>query len=77
MSCDSVCVVPRLTRFVDYQPSHDSDMLTALLQDWKDAALILDEYMHFNEWKHADEDPFYDWRLVRKVGSPPYRMSQF
>lgn len=36
-------------------------------EDWKDAALILDEYMHFNEWKHADEDPFYDWRLVRKV----------
>ncbi|KAI0081781.1 patatin-domain-containing protein [Panus rudis PR-1116 ss-1] len=36
-------------------------------QEWKDAALALDEYMHFDEWKHADEDPYYDWRLVRKV----------
>ncbi|PCH41001.1 patatin-domain-containing protein [Wolfiporia cocos MD-104 SS10] len=36
-------------------------------QEWKDAALVLDDYMHFDEWKHTDEDPFYDWRLVRKV----------
>ncbi|KDQ64534.1 hypothetical protein JAAARDRAFT_28179 [Jaapia argillacea MUCL 33604] len=36
-------------------------------QEWKDAATTLDEYMHFNEWKTVDEDPFYDWRLVRKV----------
>ncbi|KZT66024.1 patatin-domain-containing protein [Daedalea quercina L-15889] len=36
-------------------------------QEWKDAALVLDEYLRFDEWKHIDEDPFYDWRLVRKV----------
>ena len=36
-------------------------------QEWKDAALVLDEYMNFDEWKRIDEDPFYDWRLVRKV----------
>ena len=36
-------------------------------QEWKDAALVLDEYMNFDEWKHIDEDPFYDWKLVRKV----------
>lgn len=37
------------------------------LQEWKDAAEILDEYLHFNEWKMADEDPYYDWKLVKKV----------
>ncbi|KAI0638196.1 patatin-domain-containing protein [Trametes polyzona] len=36
-------------------------------QEWKDAALALDEYMHFDDWKLLDEDPYYDWRLVRKV----------
>ncbi|KAI9001002.1 patatin-domain-containing protein [Trametes punicea] len=36
-------------------------------QEWKDAALALDEYMHFDEWKFVDEDPYYDWKLVRKV----------
>ncbi|TFY57916.1 hypothetical protein EVJ58_g6735 [Rhodofomes roseus] len=36
-------------------------------QEWKDAALVLDEYLHFDEWKHVDEDPFFDWRLIRKV----------
>lgn len=24
--------------------------------------------MHFDEWKVVDEDAFYDWKLVRKVG---------
>ncbi|RPD67155.1 patatin-domain-containing protein [Lentinus tigrinus ALCF2SS1-7] len=36
-------------------------------QEWKDAALALDEYMHFDEWKLIDEDMYYDWKLVRKV----------
>ncbi|THH15500.1 hypothetical protein EW146_g4984 [Bondarzewia mesenterica] len=36
-------------------------------QEWKDTAEVLDEYLDFNEWKRIDEDPFYDWRLVRKV----------
>ncbi|KAH9899860.1 patatin-domain-containing protein [Cubamyces lactineus] len=36
-------------------------------QEWKDAALALDEYMHFDDWKLVDEDPYYDWKLVRKV----------
>ncbi|CAL1700663.1 unnamed protein product [Somion occarium] len=36
-------------------------------QEWKDAALALDEYLHFDEWKMIDEDPYYDWKLVRKV----------
>lgn len=35
--------------------------------EWKDAALALDEYLHFDEWKTVDEDPYYDWKLVRKV----------
>ncbi|KAF9485321.1 patatin-domain-containing protein [Pholiota conissans] len=34
---------------------------------WKEAAIILDEYLDFQEWKKTDEDPFYDWKLVRKV----------
>ncbi|KAL5530026.1 hypothetical protein ACEPAF_6283 [Sanghuangporus sanghuang] len=36
-------------------------------EEWKEAALELDEYLGFDEWKRIDEDPFYDWRLVRKV----------
>ncbi|KAJ7179108.1 patatin-domain-containing protein [Mycena filopes] len=36
-------------------------------EEWKEAALVLDEYLHFDEWKDADEDPYYDFKLVRKV----------
>ncbi|KNZ74447.1 Patatin-like phospholipase domain-containing protein [Termitomyces sp. J132] len=36
-------------------------------QEWKEAAVILDEYLHFHEWKTIDEDTFYDWNLVKKV----------
>ncbi|KAF5369923.1 hypothetical protein D9758_001017 [Tetrapyrgos nigripes] len=35
--------------------------------EWKGAAMTLDEYLHFDEWKKIDEDPYYDWKLVRKV----------
>jgi hypothetical protein len=24
--------------------------------------------MGLNAWKEVEEDPYYDWRLVRKVG---------
>jgi hypothetical protein len=37
------------------------------LQEWKDAADALDNHLEFNAWKELDEDPYYDWRLVRKV----------
>ncbi|KAG5351312.1 hypothetical protein C0989_007013 [Termitomyces sp. Mn162] len=36
-------------------------------QEWKEAAVILDEYLHFHEWKTIDEDTFYDWNLVKKT----------
>ncbi|KAF8621611.1 hypothetical protein AX15_007631 [Amanita polypyramis BW_CC] len=36
-------------------------------KEWKDAALDLDEFLDFNEWKRIDEDAFYDWKLVRRV----------
>jgi hypothetical protein len=36
-------------------------------QEWKDRAAALDEFMGFNAWKEVQEDPYYDWRLVRKV----------
>ncbi|KAH9951578.1 patatin-domain-containing protein [Amylocystis lapponica] len=36
-------------------------------QEWKEAARVLDEYLQFDEWKTVDEDPYYDFRLVRKV----------
>lgn len=38
-------------------------------QEWKEAAKVLDSYLHFDEWKQVDEDPFYDWKLVKKAGS--------
>ncbi|CAK5275540.1 unnamed protein product [Mycena citricolor] len=36
-------------------------------EEWKKAALVMDDYLKFNEWKKEDEDAFYDWKLVRKV----------
>lgn len=36
-------------------------------EEWKEAALELDKYLGFDEWKGVDEDPYYDWKLVRKV----------
>ncbi|KAF9567310.1 patatin-domain-containing protein [Agrocybe pediades] len=36
-------------------------------EEWKEAALVLDEFLGFDEWKSQDEDPYYDWKLVRKV----------
>ncbi|KAI0068836.1 patatin-domain-containing protein [Artomyces pyxidatus] len=36
-------------------------------EEWKEAAEVLDEHLKYNDWKHVDEDPYYDWRLVRKV----------
>ncbi|KAJ7129635.1 acyl transferase/acyl hydrolase/lysophospholipase [Mycena epipterygia] len=36
-------------------------------EEWKQAALVMDEYLHFDEWKKEDENAFYDWKLVRKV----------
>ena len=36
-------------------------------QEWKEAAIALDEYLEFAEWKTVDEDTYYDWKLVRKV----------
>lgn len=27
----------------------------------------MDNHLQFDEWKKVDEDPFYDWKLVRKV----------
>ncbi|EJD53793.1 patatin-domain-containing protein [Auricularia subglabra TFB-10046 SS5] len=36
-------------------------------QEWKDAAETMDEYMGFDMWKKEDEDPYYDWALVKKV----------
>jgi hypothetical protein len=38
-------------------------------QQWKEAAIILDEYLDFQAWKKTDEDPFYDWKLVRKASA--------
>ena len=36
-------------------------------EEWKAAALELDHYLGFDDWKGIDEDPYYDWRLVKKV----------
>ena len=45
---------------------------SCFIQEWKDAALSLDEYLKFDAWKTIDEDPYYDWKLVRKA-SKQYR----
>ncbi|CAE6507420.1 unnamed protein product [Rhizoctonia solani] len=36
-------------------------------EEWKEAARVMDEYLGFDEWKQVDEDPYYDWTLVKKV----------
>jgi hypothetical protein len=36
-------------------------------EEWVDAAEVLDDFLDFDEWKRSDEDPYYDWRLIRKV----------
>ncbi|KIJ70532.1 hypothetical protein HYDPIDRAFT_105276 [Hydnomerulius pinastri MD-312] len=36
-------------------------------EEWKEAAVTLDKYLDFHEWKQVEEDPFYDWKLVKKV----------
>ena len=36
-------------------------------EEWKQTALELDEFLSFDEWKAIDEDPYYDWKLVRTV----------
>ncbi|KAF8716679.1 hypothetical protein AX14_012244 [Amanita brunnescens Koide BX004] len=45
-------------------------------EEWKAAALDLDEFLLFNEWKRIDEDTFYDWKLVRKVKISLQRMRE-
>lgn len=55
-----------LTRSVDSTSLHGRHV-HHLQQEWKDAALALDEYMQFDEWKVIEEDIYYDWKLVRKV----------
>ncbi|KAF5333348.1 hypothetical protein D9611_002487 [Ephemerocybe angulata] len=34
-------------------------------EEWKDAAKVLDNHLQFDEWKKVDEDPYYDWKLVK------------
>ncbi|KAF9057597.1 acyl transferase/acyl hydrolase/lysophospholipase [Panaeolus papilionaceus] len=36
-------------------------------EEWKKAASDLDDFLDFQQWKRIDEDPYYDWMLVRKV----------
>lgn len=36
-------------------------------KEWVEAAKVLDDFLDFDEWKRSDEDPYYDWRLLRKV----------
>ncbi|KAG8690629.1 hypothetical protein FRC11_010298, partial [Ceratobasidium sp. 423] len=36
-------------------------------EEWKEAARVMDEYLGFEGWKQVDEDPYYDWTLVKKV----------
>jgi hypothetical protein len=39
-------------------------------KEWKEAAATLDKFLQFDDWKKHDEDPYYDWMLVRKVLIP-------
>jgi len=41
-------------------------------QEWKEAAHALDEYLEFEEWKKVEEDPYYDYLLIKKVAGYPH-----
>lgn len=41
--------------------------LSSSSKEWKEAAKELDSYLQFDDWKKVDEDPLYDWKLVRRV----------
>ncbi|KAF8640110.1 hypothetical protein AX17_001346 [Amanita inopinata Kibby_2008] len=43
-------------------------------KDWKQAALVMDEFLQFDDWKRIDEDAFYDWKLVKKVKTSLHNM---
>ncbi|KAM6495857.1 patatin-like phospholipase domain containing protein [Amanita muscaria] len=45
-------------------------------EEWRSAALELDDFLNFNEWKRIDEDTYYDWKLVRKVQLSLHRMRE-
>ncbi|KAG8834874.1 hypothetical protein FRC17_006619 [Serendipita sp. 399] len=36
-------------------------------EQWKEAAMTLDEYLGFDVWKQEEEDPYHDYLLVKKV----------
>ncbi|KIM19965.1 hypothetical protein M408DRAFT_30776 [Serendipita vermifera MAFF 305830] len=36
-------------------------------EEWKEAALTMDDYLGFDDWKKEEEDPYYDYVLVKKV----------
>ncbi|KAF8655297.1 hypothetical protein AX16_003196 [Volvariella volvacea WC 439] len=36
-------------------------------EEWQEAATALDKFLQFDDWQRVDEDPFYDWKLIRKV----------
>ncbi|KAI9226923.1 MAG: lipase [Piptocephalis tieghemiana] len=36
-------------------------------QEWKEAAEALDSHLGRDTWKRQPADPYYDWRLVRKL----------
>jgi hypothetical protein len=61
----------RLRASTTYQvgppPPFGKPLVLTRAQEWKDAAESLDEFLEFDDWKQTDEDPFYDWRLIRKV----------
>jgi hypothetical protein len=59
-----------ITRSTELSGSYNrnpADHVLMAIQDWKEGAKTLDEYLQFDQWKKVDEDVFYDWKLVKKV----------
>jgi Domain of unknown function (DUF3336) len=50
-----------------YNPFKFAGSVLMNIQEWKEGAKTLDEYLEFDQWKKVDEDIFYDWKLVKKV----------
>ena len=69
------CKEPKQDRPATIGASKDTEAGNYTNQEWKDTAIVLDEYLHFDDWKITDEDPYYDWRLVRKVRLAWYGLS--
>ena len=43
------------------------ERVLSITKEWKEAAKAMDLHLGLDKWKKDDEDPYYDWKLLKKV----------